>query len=173
MMTFQNKEAELSYAYLYAVCSKAGFSCKQGDRHDDADGIDAIITYRGEISNTYLKNISLNVQLKATIKKPVEKEGYLSYFLQGVTRYDKLRTKDSPYYKVLVVLFLPENPDEWLYISADELIIKKAAYWINLYGQPAVNTTAGTTIYIPTTNILTPQALTNLVQMAVKEYPNV
>ena len=139
-MTIQNKEAELSYAYLHAVCSKAGFSCKQGDRHDDADGIDAIITYRGDLDYTYLKKIPLNVQLKATIKKPIEKDGCLSYFLKGVNRYDNLRKKDSPVYKVLVVLFLPDNPDEWLNISDDELIIKKAAYWINLYGYPAVDT---------------------------------
>jgi len=51
MMTTQNIESELSYAYLHAVCSKAGLSCKYGDRHDDGAGIDAEIIYRGELKH--------------------------------------------------------------------------------------------------------------------------
>jgi hypothetical protein len=78
---------------------------------------------------------------------------------------------DSPNYKILVVLFLPEDPDEWLRCSADELIIKKAAYWINLYGAPSVDTSTGTTIYIPISNILTPESLINLVNLAA--YKNI
>lgn len=34
-------EAELSYAYLHAVASKAAVCCKAGNRHDDNAGIDA------------------------------------------------------------------------------------------------------------------------------------
>ena len=168
-MIYQNIESELSYAYLHAVCSKAGCSCKPGDRHDDAAGVDAIITYRGVLEHPFLSDIQLNIQLKATTAQPTLKNGCFSYFLDGVKRYDKLRAKGSAIYKILVVLFLPENPDEWLICSEDELILKKAAYWINLYGAPDVETKTGTTIYIPTANILTPEALKNLVNMAVNK----
>jgi len=168
-MTNQNIESELSYAYLHAVCSKAGISCKQGDRHDDAAGVDAEIIYRGALQHPYLTEIQLNVQLKATTSQPAVTERGFSYFLQGTKRYNKLRTNDSPIYKILVVLFLPENPDEWLNCSEDELILKKAAYWVNLYGAPSVDTTSGTTIYIPTSNILTPEALVNLVNLAANK----
>ena len=168
-MTNQNIESELSYAYLHAICSKAGLSCKQGDRHDDGAGVDAEIIYRGELEHPYLKEIQLNIQLKATTIQPAVTDGYFSYFFQGVKRYDKLRTNNSPIYKILVVLFLPEEPDEWLKCSAEELILKKAAYWINLYGAPEIETSTGTTIYIPTSNILTPEALMNLVNWAVNK----
>ena len=70
-MTNQNIESELSYAYLHAVCSKAGLSCKQGDRHDDGAGVDAEIIYRGELNHPYLKEIQLNIQLKATTTRSV------------------------------------------------------------------------------------------------------
>ena len=40
-LSMQNTEAELSYAYLYAIAGKAGMSCKAGDRHDDGHGVDA------------------------------------------------------------------------------------------------------------------------------------
>ena len=168
-MTIQNIESELSYAYLHAICSKAGLSCKQGDRHDDGAGVDSEVVYRGELNHPYIKDIQLNVQLKATTVQPAEIDGRFSYFFQGVKRYDKLRTNDSFVYKILIVLFLPENPDEWLKCSADELIMKKAAYWVNLYDAPAVDSTTGTTIYIPTTNILTPQSLINLANMAANK----
>ena len=168
-MTIQNIESELSYAYLHAVCSKAGLSCKQGDRHDDGAGVDAEIIYRGKLKHTYLTEIQLNIQLKATTTQPVVSGKGFSYFLQGIERYDKLRTNDSSIYKILVVLFLPENSDDWLNCSEEELVMKKAAYWVNLYGAPAVNTTSGTTIYIPTSNILTPEALVNLVNLAVND----
>ena len=168
-MTSQNIESELSYAYLHAVCSKAGISCKPGDRHDDGAGVDAEINYRGPLKHPYLRDVQLNVQLKATTNQPVIIERGFSYFLQGTTRYDKLRTNDSPIYKILVVLFLPENSDEWLNCSEEELILKKAAYWVNLYGAPSVDTTSGTTIYIPTSNILTPDVLLNLVNLAANK----
>ena len=165
-MTNQNIESELSYAYLHAVCSKAGLSCKQTDRHDDAVGVDAEIIYRGELKDTYLTEIQLNIQLKATTTQPVVSERGFSYFLQGTKRYDKLRTDNSAIYKILVVLFLPENSDDWLNCSEEELVMKRAAYWVNLYGAPEVDTTSGTTIYIPTSNMLTPEALVNLVNLA-------
>jgi len=166
-MTNQNIESELSYAYLHAICSKAGLSCKQGDRHDDAAGVDAEIIYRGKLAHPYLTEIQLNIQLKATTIQPVVTEKGFSYFLQGIKRYNRLRTNDSSIYKILVVLFLPENSDDWLTCSEEELILKKAAYWVNLYGAPGVDTTSGTTIYIPTSNILTPETLMNLVNLAV------
>ena len=168
-MTNQNIESELSYAYLHAVCSKAGFSCKQGDRHDDGDGVDAEVIYRGELEHPYLREIQFNIQLKATTTQPTIKDGSFSYFLDGVKRYNKLRANNSFIYKILVVLFLPNNPDEWLKCSEEELIMKKAAYWINLYGAPEVETTTGATIYLPKSNILTPEALKNLANLAVNK----
>ena len=165
-MTNQNIESELSYAYLHAICSKAGLSCKQGDRHDDASGVDAEIIYRGKLEHPYLQDIQLNIQLKATTIQPIVTEKGFPYFLQGIKRYNRLRTNDSFIYKILVVLFLPENSNDWLTCSEEELILKKAAYWVNLYGAPEVDTTSGTTIYIPTSNILTPEALMNLVNLA-------
>jgi hypothetical protein len=168
-MIVQNIESELSYAYLHAVCSKAGFSCKQGDRHDDGAGVDAEIIYRGRLDHPHFTEIQLNIQLKSTTIQSVVANDRVSYFLKGINRYNKLRTNDSANYKILVVLFLPENPDEWLKCTADELVMKKAAYWVNLYGAPQVDTSSGTTVYLPTANLLTPEALTTLANLAVNK----
>jgi len=38
-------ESELGYAYLHAVASKAGMSCKCENRHGDNYAIDAVVDY--------------------------------------------------------------------------------------------------------------------------------
>jgi hypothetical protein len=166
-MTVQSIEAELSYAYLHAVAAKAGMSCKQGDRHDDGAGVDAEISYRGETSHEYMRHVQLNIQLKATVEDAGSHPDYCRYFMQGVNRYEKLRTDDSPIYKILVVLFLPIAPGAWLRCSPDELILKKAAYWACLYGAPATSNSTGQTVYLPKANLLTPDSLLALVDLAV------
>ena len=165
-LSLQNIESELSYAYLHAVAGKAGISCKCGDRHDDNAGVDAQITYRGQIPNTYLKNINIDVQLKATIQKPGNYPNHLSYFIKGKSRYEALRNNDSDVYKVLIVLFLPEKATDWLKCGPDELVLKEAAYWVCLYGAPASINDSGQTVYIPKANLLSPDNLEALAHMA-------
>ena len=41
LLSVQNIESELSYAYLHAVAAQAGVSCTQGSRHEYNHGIDA------------------------------------------------------------------------------------------------------------------------------------
>ena len=47
MLSQFNIESELSYAYLHAVASRAGFSCTHADRHLDSAGVDAQIQEDG------------------------------------------------------------------------------------------------------------------------------
>ena len=168
-MINQNIESELSYAYLHAVAAKAGMSCKQGDRHDDGAGVDAEVNYRGLTSHKYVRHVQLNVQLKATTKQEMADSDYLSYFFQGTDRYDKLRANDSIIHKILVVLFLPDDSVSWLRCTPEELVLKKAAYWVSLCGaEPTLNRT-GQTIYLPKVNLLTPESLRDLVELAVND----
>lgn len=166
-MIVQDIESELSYAYLHAVAAKAGMSCKQGNRHDDGAGVDAEINYRGMTSHSYKRHIQLNIQLKATLKDAGSLPDYFSYYLQGAKRYEKLRVDDSDIYKILVVLFLPNDPNSWLDCTPNELILKKAAHWVCLYGAPASSNPTGQTVYLPKVNLLTPDSLKDLVELAV------
>ncbi len=69
-MTTQNIEAELSYAYLHAVASRAGFSCEYRNRHLDGAGVGATITVNGQVlaADSKLCDFPVDVQLKATGK---------------------------------------------------------------------------------------------------------
>jgi hypothetical protein len=57
----------------------------------------------------YLQEITIHIQLKATITAPVEQNGYLSYFLSDPRRFDDLRTDTVSVPRILVVMFLPAN----------------------------------------------------------------
>jgi hypothetical protein len=155
MLTDQNIEAELSYAYLHAVASKAGFSCEYRNRHLDGAGVDATITEDGRqlATDSVLTSFSVDVQLKATYQDLPEQEGRLSYVL-AVPHYDKLRLEEVASPRLLVVLRLPRNPDEWLQISEDALIARRCAYWVSLRGAPASANREAQTVYLPRQNLL-------------------
>lgn len=172
-LSTQNIESELSYAYLHAVSSKAGINCKVGNRHDDNLGIDAEISYKGDMGHPYLTQVQINVQLKATIQTPSEIDEFFSYQIQGISRYNELREQNSEIYKILVVLFLPEDSSSWLSCSSEELVLKKGAYWVALYGAPPSPNQTSQTIYLPKSNLLTPDNLLNLMHLAVhKQVPS-
>ncbi len=139
-------ESELSYAYLHAVASRAGINCKIENRHGDNYGVDAIIDYFAPIPGTYRSDVSLRVQLKATKNKPVETDSHISYFVKGVSQYDRLRINLGEPYRILIVLFLPEDPHIWLDISSEDLVLKKSAYWVCLYGASSTTNDSGETI---------------------------
>ena len=169
-----NIESELSYAYLHAVASKAGMSCSVGSRHEDNNGVDATLTAWGPFTNGgYLTEVDIKVQLKATIATPADDGTSLSYFLSGVNRYNDLRTPTVDVARILVVLFLPTDAQEWLNHSVDELALRKCAYWQSLRGAPATGNGSGATVYLPKVQMFTPQALTEIAtRLSRRDFPH-
>jgi len=162
-LTDRDIESELSYAYLHAVASKVGASCSIANRTLDGNGIDAAITGWGPFpGGGYLEEVTVHVQLKATVSVPVEQNGLLSYFLREVKRYNDLRTDTISVPRILVVMFLPADATSWLNISPNELILKKCAYWTSLRGAAASDNNSGVTVYLPMNQILDTTNLTNL-----------
>ena len=154
-------EAELSYAYLHAVAARAGVGCKVVEsRHDDNAGVDAALTGWGPFpEGGYLEEVDLKIQLKATIKSPGTGGEYCSYSLQGIQRYDDLRNEALGTPRILVVLFLPDDPDQWLHHAEDALTLRRCAYWVSLRGaEPSDNKTAQT-VYLPRTQRFDPDGL--------------
>jgi hypothetical protein len=168
-----NIESELSYAYLHAVASKAGMACKPGSRHEDNNGIDAIVTAWGPfLGGGYLTEIDIKIQLKATIQTPADDGTRLSYFLPGVSRYDDLRTETVEIARILVVLFLPTDSNEWLSHTADQLLLRRCAYWESLRGAPATTNATGETVKLPKLQTFTPAALLALAtRLSRRDFP--
>lgn len=159
-----DKESELSYAYLHAVASHAGMSCRNATRLEDNAGIDATLTAWGPFPGAMWTEVDLKVQLKATISAPADDGHSLSYFMRGVKRYDALRADELMVPRILVVLFLPEAEDQWLQHSAEQLVLRKCAYWVSLRGAPAATSSTGTTVKLPKAQVFSPANLLGLMQ---------
>jgi hypothetical protein len=168
-----NIESELSYAYLHAVAAHAGMACSSGSRHEDNNGIDATVTAWGPFEGGgYLSEVTLKVQLKATISVPGENGGRLSYFLKGRTRYDDLRTETVSVPRILVVLFLPADARMWLEHSSEQLALRRCAYWESLRGAPATTNDSGITVKLPIVQEFNAQTLKKLVtRLSILDFP--
>jgi hypothetical protein len=160
MLTEQNIESELSYAYLHAVATRAGFSCGYTNRHEDGAGIDAVIREDGRAlaADSVLTSFPVEVQLKATRLTPIEKGAKYSFPLP-VAHFEKLRNPRRIAPLLLVVLFLPENPQSWLVQSEDQLVSRRCAYWVSLRGASPSENAVSQTVYIPRSQPLTVEGL--------------
>jgi hypothetical protein len=173
-LTLLNVESELSYAYLHAVASKAGMSCRVGTRHEDNSGIDAILTSWGPFKGGgYLTEVDIKVQLKATIGVPSEDAAHMSYFLAGVSQYDDLRATTVDILRILVVLFLPKDPEEWLKHSQEKIELQKCAYWTSLRGAPETDNKSGQTVKIPKSQSFSVDAIRELAErLSKRDFPS-
>jgi hypothetical protein len=163
MLTEQNIEAELSYAYLHAVASKAGFACEYTTRHMDFVAIDAIVREDGRFlaPNSVLGSFEAHLQLKATYQPLREVEGRWSFSLP-LHQYNRLRAAHIQNPRILVVMQLPPNPEDWLRHSEESLVAKQCAYWVSLRGAPPSDNEKEQTIYVPRLHLLSPDSLTAL-----------
>lgn len=161
MLTTQNIESELSYAYLHAVASRAGVVCESTGRHGDDAGVDAVLRLKGRLSTeSILTQFTVEVQLKATKQSPIEKEGRYSQSLK-IKNYDELRSMNTGAPQLLIVYYLPGNSEAWLEQSEECLIARRCAYWVSLRGAPEVEADSKT-VYLPKTNVLSVESLKSL-----------
>ena len=148
---------QLSYAYIHAVASKAGFSFER--RLTDKDSIDASIHAKGKLTPESIISPSIELQAKSTTNYDLHDDDFR--FPLKVEYYNALRgNRFNP--TILVVLFLPENIDDWLSHSEEMLITKKCAYWISLKDMLETSNKSTVTIKIPKSNVFSPTSLMNI-----------
>lgn len=159
LLSREQIESELSYAYLHAVASRAGFECAVTGRHSDGAGVDAVLRVKERLApDSRLTHFTIDIQLKATIAEPSLRKGKYPHPLE-VDLYDKLRDEGCGNPLILAVLFLPGNPEEWLVHSEDLLITRRCAYWVSLRGALPSASSATQTVYIPKENCLSVEGL--------------
>jgi len=162
-MQARDIESELSYAYLHAVASHAGVACQAATRSHDNLGIDATLSLVHDFgADAKLTEVTLHIQLKATVKRPTIDEGRLSYWLKSLDEYDRLRGNSALPPRLLAVLFLPDDPSEWLSHSNEVLTLRQCAYWLSLVDAPPTNNQSGQTVYFPVDQVLSPEGLQTL-----------
>ncbi|NEP12844.1 MAG: DUF4365 domain-containing protein [Symploca sp. SIO1A3] len=159
-MDLNTQKEEFSYAYLYAVTSAAGYSFQKSSRPTDVGGIDIIIS--GIETQYSLYPPRLEIQVKSTSTDVVSEE-FVRYPLK-LKNYNELRKSKILTPRLLIVVLIPDNLNNWVQQSETELCLRHCAYWMSLQGMPETPNKVNVTISIPRQQIFTVDTLKTLMQ---------
>lgn len=142
VLTQPDREEALSRAYVAAVVAGAGYTLSAQDF--DRDGVDVQVRAGGNMRP------SIDIQLKATVQLDQNKENVVKYPLRR-HNYDLLR-EETMVPRILVVLDLPREESQWVSISAEELVLRRCAYWADIKDFPETDNKSSVTITIDRNN---------------------
>jgi hypothetical protein len=154
------QKEQFSYAHIYAIASAAGYSFQLAPRPLDYDGIDAIIARRDETN--LIRYPRLELQVKSTSAGIISTDSIR--FPLPIKNYDELRGEHLQTPRILVVVILPADLQDWTRQSEQELCLRHTAYWISLQGYPSSQNQTTLTISIPRQNILNVDALQGIMR---------
>lgn len=145
-----NFQEQFQIAYVNSVAAAAG--CIVGELRID-DGIDLTLRHKASCHTSINDRVArLEVQLKATGSGLAHaKSGFVSAVMSK-DRFEEfsIGAGGQTLPKIVVILAMPVQQDDWIESSDAELRLRHCAYWVNLEGQ----TTAAKrpTVKAPTSN---------------------
>jgi hypothetical protein len=144
LLTGPDREEALSRAYVQAIAGGAGYVIATMDF--DRDGVDAEIKAGGAMRP------AIALQLKATINLGDAIDGAFRFPLKR-RNYDLLR-QQTQVPRLLVVLDLPKEEEDWLRVTSKELVLRRCVFWASLAGFPDSENKESITVSIPSSNVL-------------------
>jgi len=158
-MTPEQRQEEISKAYVHAICAACGFTV--GTWSQDHGGIDTSIRSGSSVGQGHLAKPCIDVQLKATTQNKLKRERHLSWQLERA-HYDKLRAASAAPH-LLVVLLLPDLLEDSIEHTVDRLLIKKCAYWVRMTGMED-REQKNITVKLPLENLFSPEQLKTIME---------
>ena len=156
LLTIPDQEEAMSRAYAHAIAAGAGYVT--ADYSIDRDGVDLRIQAGG------LMRPALELQLKATINLGMANDGFY-HFPLAIRNYNLLRIEtQTP--RLLLVLDLPREQDQWMMVTTEELVLRRRAYWLNLRGYGATPNHDSVTVSIPAGNVFNVDNLHSLMEQS-------
>jgi hypothetical protein len=157
VLTRNHRQEALCRAYVQAIAALAGVGTSVPLPDYGVDLSLRNIEQRG--SRHFDGRLQLDLQLRSTTRAGLTATE-VRYDVD-VQTYAFLRAL-SPICCLLVVLVLPENEDDWLTQSPQELVLRHCAYWYSLRGEPERSATSSVRVVIPRSQVFSPQAIRNL-----------
>ncbi len=159
-MTPEQRQEEISKAYLHAVAAKCGFAVAGWSQ--DHGCLDATVGAAATVGSGHLVRPKVDIQLKATHRKDVEYDEYVSWTLD-IDHYDRLRAPaQAPH--LLVVLLLPDDVEQSVEHSIEQLVLRRCAYWVTMTGMEPVRSQKSKTVRLPKSQVFSPAALTGILE---------
>ena len=158
-----SKRKELfSVAYLTALAAQVGFN-HQVPTVDD-DSID--ISLMGKGYTGLIRSPQIDIQLKCTSKYEIDDDG-LKFDLK-LKNYNDLRGENVANPRYLMVLVVPDEPENWATIGEDDLTLQNSFYWTSLRFNSETTNSTKVRIEIPASQKFTSDTLLFLMGLASK-----
>jgi hypothetical protein len=126
-------------------------------------GIDVILHEIKQVNRRRFESgFKLDVQAKSTTLALAEK-ATIRYDLE-VRNYESLRFRTAGSPRILVVLVLPEEENDWLVQMENELILCRCAYWMSLRGFRARRNRRKVRLAIPRSQVFSVAALRSILE---------
>lgn len=135
--------------FLLAVAAVAG--CTATRPTVDDDSIDWTLSCR------LSRRPKLDVQMKSS-SRPRGNETHIRHSLKR-KNYDDLIQQDLIAPRILILAILPSAVRGWMNLSVEQLVLRHAAYWVSLAGQPQSGNTTSVTVSVPRRNLFNVGAL--------------
>ena len=157
-MTEEQIKEQLSRHFVELVASRQGFKCS---KPSPDSGVDMQITRAFLLDRNGRKRYLdsgqfIEFQLKCTCESQIIfADDSIRYDLEAKTYNDLIFRRDSGAITplLLVLLVLPDDPNDWLQVTPQELILRRAAYWYAPpQGAEATENTSTIRIEIPSAN---------------------
>jgi hypothetical protein len=146
-------------AYVQAIAARCGMSL--GTPHPDY-GTDVTLNEIALSGNRRCETgFKVDVQAKSTTRAKVG-ETHLRYDLE-VKAHEYLRDARAWCPRILVVLLLPDEEEQWSSQTEEELVLRYCAYWLSLRGRRPAGRRKTVRIVIPRANVFSAAALQTLV----------
>lgn len=140
-----------SRAYVAAVAAKAGFQVAKPEVDDDS--VDGVIM--GRLG----RRPRCEFQLKATGRDIMGAETLA--FPLPIKNYNELRI-ETLVRRILIVLAMPDDLEEWLAQTENELALRHCAYWRSILGEPETDNTTSVTVHLSRRHMFTADAVTDI-----------
>jgi Domain of unknown function (DUF4365) len=150
-----DKEGLLCELYVNAIATMAGYTISKYNL--DKDGVDVTISAGGDVRP------KIDIQCKGTFNLSWKNDE--ASFPLPIRNYNLLRLPvQTP--RLLVVLDLPKNSQDWMSIGPTELIMRKCAHWLSLRDAPECMNAVSKTILLSAKNRFDTEALKILMEQS-------
>jgi hypothetical protein len=161
MMDINQQKEQFSRAYVHAVATVAGFTLKEHKVDDDS--IDVGFAGSGGTDGDCYCSPQLDAQLKCSSRDLVGEED-VSIDLK-IKNYDELRLGNFLVPRILIVVIVPNNVEEWLSQTEEQLVMRRCAWWESLRGRPKTENEYTARVHLPRTKVFNSHALRDLMQV--------
>jgi hypothetical protein len=149
-----HRQEQFSNAFVQAVAAVAG--CAAAKPSVDNDTID------WTLSNRLARRPKLDIQLKCTANDAGTADAIR--FSLPIKNYRDLIITDLSNPRILVLVVVPGQIDDWIEQGPERLLLRRCAHWASLLGLDESDNETTVTVDVPRANLFTVDALNRMMQ---------